>query len=156
MKFYALSCRQVDSISHYSPSLLFLGKSGEMGYGRQRVWGTIGFGIAALLAGYTIDLWSQGDIYKTYTPAFLLVFVFTCIDLICCKKLQVSSTLRETQRWVKQHKILFLFFFHFPLCILLTAATYFRINQHIKRCIHAYKIKTHRYIFVFRYTCWYS
>jgi hypothetical protein len=60
-----------------------------MGYGRQRVWGTIGFGIAAFLAGYTIDLWSHGEIYKSYTPAFILVLIFTCIDLICCKKLEV-------------------------------------------------------------------
>jgi len=60
-----------------------------MGYGRQRVWGTIGFGIAAFLAGYTMDLWSQEEIYKTYTPTFLLVLVFTSIDLICCTKLEV-------------------------------------------------------------------
>lgn len=62
-----------------------------MGYGRQRVWGTIGFGVAALLAGYTVNMWSQGEIYKTYTPAFLLVLVFTCIDLICCTKLEVIT-----------------------------------------------------------------
>lgn len=66
-----------------------LGEGGQMGYGRQRVWGTIGFGVAAFLAGYTVDLWSQGDIYKIYTPAFLLVLAFTCADLICCKKLEV-------------------------------------------------------------------
>lgn len=66
-----------------------LGEGGQMGYGRQRVWGTIGFGIAALLAGFTVDLWSQGDIYKTYTPAFLLVLVFTSVDLICCRKLEL-------------------------------------------------------------------
>ncbi|KYN05808.1 PREDICTED: major facilitator superfamily domain-containing protein 6 [Cyphomyrmex costatus] len=66
-----------------------LGEGGQMGYGRQRVWGTIGFGITAFLAGYTIDLWSQGEIYKTYTPAFLLVLTFTFIDLICCRKLEL-------------------------------------------------------------------
>lgn len=65
------------------------GEGGQMGYGRQRVWGTIGFGVTAFLAGYTVDLWSQGEIYKTYTPAFLLVLAFTCVDLICCRKLEV-------------------------------------------------------------------
>lgn len=71
--------------------LIFSGEGGQMGYGRQRVWGTIGFGIAALLAGYTVDLWSEGEIYKTYTPAFLLVLGFTCIDLLCCRKLEVIA-----------------------------------------------------------------
>ncbi|XP_011261876.2 major facilitator superfamily domain-containing protein 6 [Camponotus floridanus] len=66
-----------------------LGEGGQMGYGRQRVWGTVGFGIAAFLAGYTVDLWSHGGIYKTYTPAFLLVLTFTCMDLICCQKLEL-------------------------------------------------------------------
>ncbi|XP_043488345.1 major facilitator superfamily domain-containing protein 6 [Polistes fuscatus] len=66
-----------------------LGEGGQMGYGRQRVWGTIGFGISAFLAGYAVDLWSQGNIIKTYTPAFILIFIFTSIDLLCCKKLQL-------------------------------------------------------------------
>ncbi|XP_011164629.1 major facilitator superfamily domain-containing protein 6 [Solenopsis invicta] len=84
-----------------------LGEGGQMGYGRQRVWGTIGFGIAAFLAGYTVDLWSQGEIYKTYTPAFFLVLIFTFIDLICCRKLELplmsgsSSILKDTYSLLK-------------------------------------------------------
>lgn len=66
-----------------------LGEDGQMGYGRQRVWGTIGFGISAFLAGYTVNYWSKGEIIKIYTPAFLLVFIFTLIDLFCCKKLDL-------------------------------------------------------------------
>ncbi|KAL6263024.1 hypothetical protein P5V15_005820 [Pogonomyrmex californicus] len=66
-----------------------LGEGKQMEYGKQRVWGTIGFGVAAFLAGYTVDLWSHGEIYKIYTPAFLLVLAFTCIDLICCRKLEL-------------------------------------------------------------------
>ncbi|XP_017878338.1 major facilitator superfamily domain-containing protein 6 [Ceratina calcarata] len=68
-----------------------LGEGGEMGYGRQRVWGTIGFGIAALLAGSVGDLWSKEGIIETYTPAFLFVFVFTAIDLVCCNKLDLPK-----------------------------------------------------------------
>lgn len=79
-----------------------------MGYGRQRVWGTIGFGITALLAGYTVDLWSQGEIYKTYTPAFLLVFGFTCFDLLCCRKLEVII-LGIIKKNYKKITILFLY-----------------------------------------------
>ncbi|XP_012261185.2 major facilitator superfamily domain-containing protein 6 [Athalia rosae] len=67
-----------------------LGDSGQMGYGRQRVWGTIGFGITALVSGYAVDAWSQGTI-KIYTPAFILVFIFTIIDLFCCSKLELPK-----------------------------------------------------------------
>ncbi|XP_018401492.1 PREDICTED: major facilitator superfamily domain-containing protein 6-like [Cyphomyrmex costatus] len=72
-----------------------LGKGEEMKYGRQHVWGEIGFGLAGFLTGCTIDIWSQGKIYKTYTSAFLLVFILTCIDLICCKKLKLPLVSRS-------------------------------------------------------------
>ncbi|XP_016916826.1 major facilitator superfamily domain-containing protein 6 [Apis cerana] len=73
-----------------------LGENGQMGYGRQRVWGTIGFGISAFLAGYAVDYWSKGEIIKTYTPAFLLILIFTIIDLFCCKKLDLPSMTAST------------------------------------------------------------
>ncbi|KAI4477376.1 hypothetical protein M0804_012762 [Polistes exclamans] len=91
-----------------------LGEGGQMGYGRQRVWGTIGFGISAFLAGYAVDLWSQGNIIKTYTPAFILIFIFTSIDLLCCKKLQLpimsgSSTIMKDVYSLLKLKPIFIF-----------------------------------------------
>lgn len=94
-----------------------LGEGGQMGYGRQRVWGTIGFGVAAFLAGYTVNLWSQGEIYKSYTPAFLLVLVFTSIDLICCTKLELplmsgsTSILKDVFMLLKLKPIVIFLFF---------------------------------------------
>lgn len=94
-----------------------LGEGGEMSYGRQRVWGTVGFGIAAFLAGYTIDWWSHGEILKTYTPAFFLVFVFALFDLSCCVKLKLpiisgsSNILKDVLRLLKLKPIaIFLWF----------------------------------------------
>ncbi|XP_033342281.1 major facilitator superfamily domain-containing protein 6 isoform X2 [Megalopta genalis] len=66
-----------------------LGEGGQMSYGRQRVWGTIGFGIAAFLAGYAVDYWSEGKMIKVYTPAFLLIFIFSFFDILCCRKLKL-------------------------------------------------------------------
>ncbi|KAL0114116.1 hypothetical protein PUN28_011436 [Cardiocondyla obscurior] len=66
-----------------------LGEDGQVIYGRQRLWGSIGFSFLTLISGYTIDLWSEGKIYKTYTPAFILVFIFICIDLTCFKRLKL-------------------------------------------------------------------
>lgn len=128
-----------------------------MGYGRQRVWGTIGWGITAFLAGYTVDLWSNGEIYKTYTPAFILVFAFTCFDLICCKKLEVSHVLESGEN--KARRILFSYtcvctFFSF-FSIFLTAESYVRIGKHNERCICTFEIKVHRNISMFRYSRWY-
>ncbi|XP_066991663.2 major facilitator superfamily domain-containing protein 6 [Anabrus simplex] len=66
-----------------------LGSGGEMGYGMQRVWGTLGFGVTALLSGLAVDMWSGSSATKDYTPAFLLVLVFGVIDFICCLKLEL-------------------------------------------------------------------
>lgn len=66
------------------------GSGGQMKYGHQRVWGTIGFGITALLAGSSIDWWSAGSSTKDYTPAFIIVLIFATIDLFCCLRLRVS------------------------------------------------------------------
>lgn len=66
------------------------GSGGQMKYGHQRVWGTIGFGITALLAGFAIDQWSAGSPTKDYTPAFIIVLIFAIIDLFCCLQLRVS------------------------------------------------------------------
>lgn len=60
-----------------------------MKYGKQRVWGTIGFGVTALLSGFAVDWFSAGYEQKNYTPAFILIFIFGVIDLYCCTKLQV-------------------------------------------------------------------
>lgn len=69
--------------------ILTLGEGGHMGYGRQRVWGSIGWGVTALTAGYAMDLVSEDDHYKSYTPAFILVIVFTFFDVLSCTKLEV-------------------------------------------------------------------
>ncbi|CAD1475640.1 unnamed protein product, partial [Heterotrigona itama] len=97
--------------------LMSLGEGGQMGYGRQRVWGTIGFGISAFLAGYAVDYYSKGEIIKTYTPAFLLVFIFTIIDLFCCKRLDLpkmtesTNILKDVMKLLKLKPIMIFLFF---------------------------------------------
>ncbi|KAJ1525676.1 hypothetical protein ONE63_008892 [Megalurothrips usitatus] len=68
-----------------------LGEGGEMGYGRQRVFGAIGFGLAALLAGYVIDLFSTDDSMKNYAPAFLLTLAFGLLDILTCIRLKLPK-----------------------------------------------------------------
>lgn len=68
-----------------------LGEGGEMGYGKQRVWGAIGFGLSALLAGYVIDLCSPDAAMKNYAPAFLLTLAFGLMDIFTCTRLKLPK-----------------------------------------------------------------
>ncbi|XP_050312924.1 major facilitator superfamily domain-containing protein 6 [Anthonomus grandis grandis] len=59
----------------------------EYDYGKQRVWGTIGFGVTALISGYIVDIFSDQSI--SYVPAIAVMVVFSVIDLLCCFKLKL-------------------------------------------------------------------
>ena len=65
-----------------------LGENQESQYGAQRVWGTIGFGLTALIAGIAVDF-STIDIQKSFTPAILLMVFFSCIDMYMIRHLTV-------------------------------------------------------------------
>ncbi|KAJ0184107.1 hypothetical protein K1T71_000530 [Dendrolimus kikuchii] len=60
-------------------------------YGKQRLWGSVGWGIFSLLTGVLIDLFSEGS-YKDYTIAFILMFVFMTGDVIVSCFLKIEST----------------------------------------------------------------
>ncbi|XP_021956189.1 major facilitator superfamily domain-containing protein 6 isoform X2 [Folsomia candida] len=60
-------------------------------YGRQRLWGTIGWGIFQLVAGYLIDTSSQGKLLKDYTPSFYITAGLLTIDLIVAYKWSVRE-----------------------------------------------------------------
>lgn len=88
-----------------------LGDGGQIHYGKQRVWGTIGFGVSALVGGYLIDWWSGDSNVKDYTPAFVLVIFLTGIDLLCCSKLKLpklpesENILKDVLKLVRQPHI---------------------------------------------------
>ncbi|XP_024877408.1 uncharacterized protein LOC112458182, partial [Temnothorax curvispinosus] len=67
-----------------------LGQGEQSKFGKQRLWATIGYGVAACLSGYVMDLWSHDGIYQNYTPMLILVLVFLSADLICCIKLKMQ------------------------------------------------------------------
>ncbi|KAF7270477.1 hypothetical protein GWI33_016547 [Rhynchophorus ferrugineus] len=56
-------------------------------YGKQRVWGTIGFGTTALISGYAVDMFSGRTI--SYIPAIIVMLICSAFDLICCFKLKL-------------------------------------------------------------------
>jgi MFS family permease len=60
-------------------------------YGKQRLWGSIGFGLTGLISGYMVDLVSAKSL--KYIPAFVTMTTCSIFDLFVCLKLEVSSTI---------------------------------------------------------------
>ncbi|XP_075165042.1 major facilitator superfamily domain-containing protein 6 [Haematobia irritans] len=67
-----------------------LGDTAEHKYGAQRVWGTIGFGLTALISGIVVDLWTV-ETLKSFTPALVIMLVFSTFDLLSVSKLKLPK-----------------------------------------------------------------
>ncbi|XP_043492952.1 major facilitator superfamily domain-containing protein 6 [Polistes fuscatus] len=72
-----------------SISFNLLGNERRSDYGKQRMWGSIGFGIFGIAAGYLVDIFSEGEFQKDYTCIFFMMLIFMILDIM------VSSTLRK-------------------------------------------------------------
>lgn len=90
-----------------------LGEGNQMLYGKQRVWGTIGFGVAALVGGYFMSVVHDGGLYtvKDFMPAIYLCVLCIIVDLACCQKLKLpplpksESIIRDIHKLVVQPRI---------------------------------------------------
>ena len=89
-----------------------------MKYGAQRVCGTIGFGLTALISGYAVDMYTDPITNRhNFTPAILVMLAFSSFDIISIKKLKLPQLSSSESIWkdvrdlVKDKKIaLFLVF----------------------------------------------
>ncbi|KAK9508984.1 hypothetical protein O3M35_006409 [Rhynocoris fuscipes] len=90
-----------------------------MKYGQQRVWGTIGFGISALLGGLAMNYVNPKDSQgvKDYFPAFSIATVCMVVDVFCCTKLKLppmpksENIIKDIKKLIKQpHIATFLIF----------------------------------------------
>ncbi|XP_012279437.1 major facilitator superfamily domain-containing protein 6 [Orussus abietinus] len=70
--------------------LNILGEERKREYGKQKLWGSIGFGIFGVLAGYLVDVFSRGHAEKDYSCIFFIMLTAMILDII------VSATLRKT------------------------------------------------------------
>ncbi|XP_055619237.1 major facilitator superfamily domain-containing protein 6-A isoform X2 [Toxorhynchites rutilus septentrionalis] len=61
-------------------------------YGNQRLWGSVGWGIFSLLAGFLVDQMSHGKSNKDYTVVFYMTILIIAVDMA------VSSKLKYTQK----------------------------------------------------------
>lgn len=53
------------------------------------MWGSIGFGIFGISAGYLVDVFSEGQSEKNYTCIFYIMLIAMILDFI------VSATLKK-------------------------------------------------------------
>lgn len=58
-------------------------------YGNQRLWGSVGWGIFSLLAGFLVDQFSNGKASKDYTVVFYMTIVIIGVDILVSSKLKV-------------------------------------------------------------------
>ncbi|KAG6800459.1 major facilitator superfamily domain-containing protein 6 [Apis mellifera caucasica] len=66
-----------------------LGNERRNEYGKQKMWGSIGFGIFGISAGYLVDIFSAGKFQKDYTCIFYIMLIIMIFDII------ISTTLRK-------------------------------------------------------------
>ncbi|XP_072755579.1 major facilitator superfamily domain-containing protein 6 isoform X1 [Anoplolepis gracilipes] len=59
-----------------------LGYEKRNDYGKQKMWGSIGFGIFGISAGYLVDLLSEGQYEKDYTCIFYIMLIAMIADII--------------------------------------------------------------------------
>ena len=60
-------------------------------FGYQRLWGTIGWGIFAIISGLLVDEFSKGHAQKDYTVVFYLMLVMLIFDVLVSSRLKVSD-----------------------------------------------------------------
>lgn len=53
------------------------------------MWGAVGWGVMAIVAGYLIDLASMGKAVKDYTSSFILVFIMLTLDAVSVLPIKV-------------------------------------------------------------------
>ncbi|GFS57311.1 hypothetical protein NPIL_508521 [Nephila pilipes] len=60
-------------------------------YGRQRMWGTVGWGSFALLAGYMNQVFTGASAKYSFSPGFYMLTGLFAIDLIVISKLKLKN-----------------------------------------------------------------
>jgi exosortase/archaeosortase len=74
-----------------SVHLLFVLGDRPSHFGYQRLWGTVGWGIFAIISGLLVDELSKGQAQKDYTVVFYLMLVMLILDVAVSSRLKVSD-----------------------------------------------------------------
>lgn len=69
-----------------------------MKYGAQRVWGTVGFGVSALIAGVAGALYGS-DVLHSIAPPLIVMIIFSSVDVLCIKWLRLPPLSSANSIW---------------------------------------------------------
>jgi MFS family permease len=61
-------------------------------YGKQRVWGSVGWGIFSVIAGLLVDWVSRGKMAKDFTPNYVLMACIFTFNIYIATKLKANKT----------------------------------------------------------------
>jgi len=59
-------------------------------YGKQRLWGSIGWSMFAIISGACVDWYSAGLEYKNYAPGYVIALLCFLLDIYVVFKLKVQ------------------------------------------------------------------
>lgn len=76
-----------------------------MKYGAQRVWGTIGFGFAALISGIAVNAYGS-DVMSSIVPALLIMLFFSSLDVLTINWLKLPVMTSANSIWDEVGKLL--------------------------------------------------
>ena len=65
-----------------------LGDKRSKDYGKQKMWGCIGFGIFGIGAGYLVDIFSKDEAIKNYSCIFYIMLIAMILDIVVSSKLK--------------------------------------------------------------------
>ncbi|XP_076069612.1 major facilitator superfamily domain-containing protein 6-like isoform X2 [Oratosquilla oratoria] len=75
---------------------MILGKAERSRFGQQRLWGTVGWGLSALVTGALVDLYSAHLQTRDYFPAFVLMIVFMSLAIVVTACMRLPERKEET------------------------------------------------------------
>ncbi|XP_042211650.1 major facilitator superfamily domain-containing protein 6-like [Homarus americanus] len=64
-------------------------------YGRQRMWGSLGWGCVGTVSGALVDYFTKGESQTNYTPALIISIIFLTINLFVSLKIPFNISKRE-------------------------------------------------------------
>ncbi|XP_037795293.1 major facilitator superfamily domain-containing protein 6-like [Penaeus monodon] len=64
-------------------------------YGQQRLWGTVGMGLTAIVSGALVDLYSRGLPQQDFLPMIIMALVLMSVDLAVVARMDIPQNKKE-------------------------------------------------------------